>query len=137
MSDQWKDQQQQHDRGEEERGSKSDTPFGPLTQHDVPVDIIVTPTRIIRVPNRLPKPSGIFWELLSPQKLGQIRVLQELKRRLEDERKEALPCGPDEILPPVAERGRRGGGNSRVGNGGRFVRSGRGKMGGSGGRGSK
>jgi rRNA maturation endonuclease Nob1 len=47
----------------------------------VPVDIIVTPTPIIRVSNRLPKPSGVMWDLLSPQKLSQIRVLQELKKR--------------------------------------------------------
>ena len=46
----------------------NDIPAGSLTIHDVPVDIIVTPTKIIRVPNRAPKPSGIFWDLLSPQK---------------------------------------------------------------------
>ncbi|KAL3791734.1 hypothetical protein HJC23_007501 [Cyclotella cryptica] len=99
------------------------TPFGTLTQHDVPVDIIVTPTRIIRVPNRLPKPSGVFWDLLSPQKLSQIRVLQELKKRTEEELGHKLPSGPDEILPPIAERGRRGG----RGRGGRGRSSGRGR----------
>lgn len=46
----------------------NDIPAGSLTRHDVPVDIIVTPTKVIRVPNRAPKPSGIFWDLLSPQK---------------------------------------------------------------------
>ncbi|ACI64140.1 predicted protein, partial [Thalassiosira pseudonana CCMP1335] len=80
------------------------TPFGTLTQHDVPVDIIVTPTRIIHVSNRLPKPSGVYWNLLSPQKLSQIRVLQELKRRTEEELGETLPSGPDEVLPPTASR---------------------------------
>jgi 5-formyltetrahydrofolate cyclo-ligase len=81
-----------------------------LTQHDVPVDIIVTPTRTIRVPNRAPKPSGIFWELLSPQKLAAIRVLRQLKEELESEMGSALPTGPDEILPPVASR------NNNMGN---------------------
>jgi 5-formyltetrahydrofolate cyclo-ligase len=63
-----------------------DIPPGQLTKHDVPVDIIVTPTRIIHVPNRAPKPSGVFWDLLSPQKLGQIRVLRQLKQEIEEQR---------------------------------------------------
>ena len=37
----------------------SDMPAGQLTKHDVPVDIIVTPTRVIRVgAGRAPKPPG-------------------------------------------------------------------------------
>lgn len=75
-----------------------------LTKHDVPVDIIVTPTRVIRVSDRVPKPSGIFWELLSPQKLGAIKVLQQLKQETEAKLGKDLPSGPDELLPPVAER---------------------------------
>lgn len=75
-----------------------------LTKHDVPVDIIVTPTRIIRVSERVRKPSGVFWDLLSPQKLGQIRVLQRLKRRLEQQAGSPLPEGPQETLPPSASR---------------------------------
>jgi len=75
-----------------------------LTKHDVPVDIIVTPTKVIRVPNRAPKPSGIFWDLLSPQKLAQIRVLRQLRTEIEKRDGITLPSGPDEVLPPVAER---------------------------------
>ena len=81
-----------------------DIPPGQLTKHDVPVDIIVTPTRTIRVPNRAPKPSGVFWDLLSPQKLAQIKVLRELKREIEERDKMELPSGPDEVLPPTAAR---------------------------------
>ena len=106
-----------------------DMPAGELTKHDVPVDIIVTPTQIIRVPQRVPKPSGVFWDLLSPQKLAQIRVLQQLKQRLEEEAGAPLPSGPDEVLPPTAERRQRGRGRGRGGG-----RSGRGKR--RGGRGS-
>eukprot|EP00977_Amphora_coffeiformis_P030093 scaffold44644_cov168-Amphora_coffeaeformis.AAC.1 len=80
----------------------SDIPAGSLTKHDVPVDVIVTPTKVIRVPNRAPKPSGIFWDLLSPQKLAQIRVLRQLKQEIEDREGKALPSGPDEVLPPLA-----------------------------------
>jgi len=97
-----------------------DTPFGELTQHDVPVDIIVTPTRIIHVSNRLPMPSGVYWNLLSPQKLAQIRVLQELKKKTEEELGEILPSGPKEVLPPTAEMNGRGGrGRGGRGRGGR------------------
>jgi 5-formyltetrahydrofolate cyclo-ligase len=79
-------------------------PEATLTKHDVPVDIIVTPTRIIRVPNRKPKPSGVFWDLLSPQKLAQIRVLRQLKTEIEHRQGTTLPSGPDEVLPPTAKR---------------------------------
>lgn len=110
-------EQNQQTTSESTDDSGNATPFGNLTPHDVPVDIIVTPTRIIRVSNRLPKPSGVMWDLLSPQKLSQIRVLQELKKRIEDESGETLPTGPDEVLPPVAKRGGRGRGRGGRGRG--------------------
>ena len=81
-----------------------DMPEDQLTKHDVPVDIIVTPTRTIRVPNRAPKPSGVYWDLLSPQKLAQIKVLRDLKQEIEERAGETLPSGPDEVLPPTAKR---------------------------------
>jgi 5-formyltetrahydrofolate cyclo-ligase len=93
---------------------EADMPEGwALTQHDVPVDIIVTPTRVIKVSDRAPKPSGIFWDLLSPQKLAAIRVLQQLKQETEDKLGESLPSGPDEQLPPVASRNNRKGNNNK------------------------
>jgi 5-formyltetrahydrofolate cyclo-ligase len=84
---------------------EDDMPEGwALTEHDVPVDIIVTPTRTIQVSNRLPKPSGILWNLLSPQKLAAIRVLRQLKQETEKKLGEVLPSGPEELLPPLASR---------------------------------
>lgn len=88
-----------------------DIPAGSLTRHDVPVDIIVTPTKVIRVPNRAPKPSGIMWDLLSPQKLSQIRVLRQLKSEIEEREGKPLPSGPDEVLPPTASRNKNKGNN--------------------------
>ena len=35
------------------------------------VDIICTPTQIIHTNTAIPKPTGIYWDLLSPQKLAQ------------------------------------------------------------------
>jgi len=90
-----------------------DIPAGQLTKHDVPVDIIVTPTRVVRVPNRAPKPSGVFWDLLSPQKLAQIRVLRQLKQEIEEREKVELPSGPDEVLPPTASRKNKGKGKGK------------------------
>jgi len=126
-------QQEQEDNNNEEKdGTNSQTPFGTLTQHDVPVDIIVTPTRIIHVPDdtRLGKPSGVYWDLLSPQKLAQIRVLQELKKNTEEELGTKLPSGPDEVLPPTAERKQQGRGGR-----GRGAGRGAGRQGRRGGRG--
>ena len=125
------------DDSDDDDGTDSLTPFGSLTEHDVPVDIIVTPTRVIRVPEstRLGKPSGVYWHLLSPQKLAQIRVLQELKRRTEEERGVALPSGPEEVLPPTADRKRRGGGGGGGGRGRGEPGGGTGGRGGGGGRG--
>ena len=96
-----------------------------LLAHDVPVDVICTPTKTIYVDRnkQKPKPTGIYWDLLSPQKLNQVGVLRSLKRRVEEELRSVsvdglagelpltLPSGPDEQLPPTAVRvGGKGGG---------------------------
>lgn len=47
---------------------------------------------------------GIYWDLISPEKLGQIQVLQDLKRQIERQTGQILPVGPSEELPPIAER---------------------------------
>lgn len=82
----------------------SDIPSEKMLCHDVPVDIICTPTQIIRVKKSLPKPTGIYWEKLSPQKLASIRILQTLKAKIEAETRSKLPTGPSEVLPPTASR---------------------------------
>jgi hypothetical protein len=41
----------------------------------------------------MPKPPGILWHKLSPQKLGQIKVLRELRERIEQETGQTLPMG--------------------------------------------
>ncbi|XP_074280301.1 5-formyltetrahydrofolate cyclo-ligase-like protein COG0212 isoform X2 [Silene latifolia] len=83
-----------------------DIPVEKLLIHDVPVDIICTPTKVIFTNTSIPKPQGIYWEKLSPEKLGQIRVLRELKKRIERETGKKLPSGPSEKLPPTAQRKR-------------------------------
>ncbi|KAL2636397.1 hypothetical protein R1flu_007876 [Riccia fluitans] len=92
-------------------------PTEKLLIHDVPVDVICTPTRTIFTKTTIPKPKGIYWEVLSPQKLEKIRILQVLKNMIEEKTGQKLPSGPDEILPPTAARrnswrGKRGGSSS-------------------------
>lgn len=41
--------------------------------------MIVTPTEVIRVTKRLPRPTGIQWNLLSERRLGIVPVLKVIK----------------------------------------------------------
>ncbi|XP_042209053.1 methenyltetrahydrofolate synthase domain-containing protein-like isoform X2 [Homarus americanus] len=87
--------------------------FGP---HDVPVDFIVTPSEVIQVNHSLPKPEGIYWHLLSPEKFRQVPILRVLRDQEHDEGKDVtLAEGAD--LPSVEElraSGRGRGGNRGV-----------------------
>ncbi|XP_037729054.1 methenyltetrahydrofolate synthase domain-containing protein [Drosophila subpulchrella] len=58
-------------------------PLNLFQKYDTPVDIIVTPSEVIRVAKRLPRPNGVFWELLSDRRLKILPVLQQLKEREE------------------------------------------------------
>jgi len=51
----------------------------PWEAHDVPVDLIITPSKILPTGTTLPKPNGIFWERLSEEKLKEIPILRELR----------------------------------------------------------
>lgn len=51
----------------------------PMLPHDVPVDIIATPTSLITVSEpKYKKPSGIIWDLLPIQRIKASRVLSYL-----------------------------------------------------------
>ena len=52
--------------------------FGP---HDLPVDYIVTPTRVIKCDGRPQRPAGIIWSLLTTEKLDRIPILKRLRYR--------------------------------------------------------
>ncbi|WP_436319654.1 5-formyltetrahydrofolate cyclo-ligase [Streptomyces syringium] len=47
----------------------------PATEHDVSVDLIVTPDEVITCPTPH-RPSGILWDHLAPEKIAAIPVLQ-------------------------------------------------------------
>eukprot|EP01026_Neomeris_dumetosa_P029015 TRINITY_DN2352_c0_g1_i10.p3 TRINITY_DN2352_c0_g1~~TRINITY_DN2352_c0_g1_i10.p3 ORF type:complete len:224 (-),score=31.28 TRINITY_DN2352_c0_g1_i10:630-1301(-) len=54
-------------------------PEDQLSKHDVPVDIIVTPERVIRTNTSIPKPKQVYWENLGPNQLEEITVLRDLQ----------------------------------------------------------
>ena len=35
-----------------------------MTQHDIPLSAIVTPNEIIEIKSALPRPKGIYWDML-------------------------------------------------------------------------
>lgn len=49
--------------------------FGP---HDVPIDIIVTPTQVIHTQHKLRRPPGLIWNLLSFRRVSLMPVLGQL-----------------------------------------------------------
>jgi 5-formyltetrahydrofolate cyclo-ligase len=53
----------------------------PVEPFDVPVDIVVTPTRVIRPTARPSRPAGILWEHLAPERLQEMPILLELHER--------------------------------------------------------
>ncbi|ABM79916.1 5-formyltetrahydrofolate cyclo-ligase [Hyperthermus butylicus] len=53
----------------------------PREPYDLTVDFIATPTRLIRVAERGPRPPGVIWELLPCEKLKEIPILVELAKR--------------------------------------------------------
>jgi 5-formyltetrahydrofolate cyclo-ligase len=50
----------------------------PMTPHDVPVDLIVTPDSVIRTRHVRRKPRGIRWDELSPEQLAAMPPLRAL-----------------------------------------------------------
>jgi 5-formyltetrahydrofolate cyclo-ligase len=51
----------------------------PMTAHDIPLSAIATPDEIIEIESPLPKPPGIYWEMLPQEKLEAIPVLKSRK----------------------------------------------------------
>jgi 5-formyltetrahydrofolate cyclo-ligase len=51
----------------------------PMTKHDIPLSAIVTPNEIIDVESTLSRPKGIYWDMLPPEKIATIPVLNNRK----------------------------------------------------------
>jgi len=55
----------------------------PMEDHDLPVDMIVTPSRILRIERVYKKPKGVYWDKLDSRAFREIPVLKELKDLVE------------------------------------------------------
>ena len=58
----------------------NDIPNYVMEQHDLPVDIIVTPKRYIYTKRVFQRPTRVYWNKLDADLISSIPVLQELKR---------------------------------------------------------
>jgi 5-formyltetrahydrofolate cyclo-ligase len=54
----------------------------PMTEHDIPLSAIVTPSEILQIPSPPPRPKGIYWDMLPAQKREAIPVLQKRRGNL-------------------------------------------------------
>lgn len=54
----------------------------PMTEHDIPLDVIVTPEEVVRCERRFPRPAGVYWDMLPEEKIKAIPVLGRLRRPL-------------------------------------------------------
>ncbi|KAM9409146.1 methenyltetrahydrofolate synthase domain-containing protein isoform 1-T1 [Pholidichthys leucotaenia] len=81
-----------------------DIPEELIGSHDVTVDYILTPTRVIKTNCQLPKPQGIIWMKLDTDKLGKIPILNKL-RALEQQAGKDVTLGADRTTadPVTAE----------------------------------
>ena len=50
----------------------------PMSRHDVPVDYIATPSRLIKAEQSYAKPSGVFWDDLPVEIISSIPILKRL-----------------------------------------------------------
>jgi 5-formyltetrahydrofolate cyclo-ligase len=53
----------------------------PVEKHDIPVDYVLTPTKMRNTNTRLPRPKGIYWELVTPEMLHKMPILEELRAK--------------------------------------------------------
>lgn len=53
----------------------------PHEPHDLVVDYIITPSRVIEVKRRYSKPTGILWNLITEKHFTEIPLLKEIARR--------------------------------------------------------
>ncbi|XP_071344363.1 methenyltetrahydrofolate synthase domain-containing protein isoform X1 [Trachinotus anak] len=77
-----------------------DIPEELIESHDLTVDYILTPTRVIKTNCQLPKPQGIIWTKLDTEKLEKIPILKKLRALEEQVGKDVtLGAGPAAAEP--------------------------------------
>ncbi|XP_029353712.1 methenyltetrahydrofolate synthase domain-containing protein isoform X1 [Echeneis naucrates] len=78
-----------------------DIPEELIEHHDLTVDYILTPTRVMKTNCLLPKPQGIIWTKLDTEKLEKIPILKKL-RALEEQLGKDVTLG---VQPGAAQPG--------------------------------
>jgi 5-formyltetrahydrofolate cyclo-ligase len=63
----------------------------PMTAHDVPLDLVVTPDRVIRTRRTRRKPAGVRWNELSAKQIEAMPALRAMSRSRPDEPGRANP----------------------------------------------
>ena len=53
----------------------------PYTRHDVFLDYVVTPDELLQCSGAMPRPTGIYWDDLTPAKIRQIPLLKKLREQ--------------------------------------------------------
>ncbi|XP_026974856.1 methenyltetrahydrofolate synthase domain-containing protein isoform X4 [Sagmatias obliquidens] len=76
-----------------------DIPETLLEDHDLTVDYILTPTRVITTGCERPKPTGIVWSKISCEMMGKMPVLRSLRCREEQAGKDVTLRGTHRGLP--------------------------------------
>lgn len=80
-----------------------DIPEALLEDHDIMVDYILTPTRLIATGRERPQPAGIAWSKISPEMMEKIPILRSLRRREEQAGKDVAlrdAAGSQRAAPP-------------------------------------
>ena len=96
-----------------------------VDSHDMTVDFILTPTRILQCRENLPRPTGIIWDKLTAQRIKEIPILNVIMDMEKQKGKTIVLKLSDEN-----DGGRRGGGGGDVGRGQSYRGGGRGGRGG-------
>jgi 5-formyltetrahydrofolate cyclo-ligase len=51
----------------------------PVVVHDIPVDYVITPAKVIETRTKLPRPRGLYWEYLAKEQINAIPRLKQLR----------------------------------------------------------
>jgi 5-formyltetrahydrofolate cyclo-ligase len=52
--------------------------FFDIAPYDLPLDCVITPTMVLKVERVREKPRGLYWDLIQPEKIREIPILQEM-----------------------------------------------------------
>ncbi|KAM7406205.1 hypothetical protein PAMP_000596 [Pampus punctatissimus] len=82
-----------------------DIPEELIESHDLTVDYILTPTRVIKTNCQSPKPQGIIWTKLDTEKLEKIPILKKLRALEEQAGKDVTLGAVPGATEPVLQTG--------------------------------